>query len=78
MDLTYPPEAEEFRAEIRAWLVENLPDGWFDDGLKMTPEEKAKFNEEWARKLYEADGICASRPEQEGGKGLDRRQGGGR
>ena len=34
MDLTYPPEAEEFRTEIRAWLEENLPDGWFDDGLR--------------------------------------------
>ena len=25
MDLTYPPEAEQFRTEIRAWLEENLP-----------------------------------------------------
>ena len=25
MDLTYPPEAEEFRKEIRAWLEDNLP-----------------------------------------------------
>ena len=25
MDLTYPPEAEQFRKEIRAWLEENLP-----------------------------------------------------
>jgi hypothetical protein len=29
MDLTYPAEAESFRAEIRAWLEENLPTGWF-------------------------------------------------
>ena len=40
MDLTYPPEAEEFRTEIRAWLEENLPDGWFDEGFEMTPEQK--------------------------------------
>ena len=33
MDLTYPPEAEEFRAEIRAWLEENLPEGWGTPGL---------------------------------------------
>ena len=25
MDLAYPPEAEEFRAVIAAWLHENLP-----------------------------------------------------
>ncbi len=29
MDLTYPPEAEAFRKDIRAWLEENLPEGWF-------------------------------------------------
>ena len=27
MDLTYPPEAEAFRIEVRAWLEENLPPG---------------------------------------------------
>jgi len=75
MDLTYPPEAEEFRAEIRAWLVENLPDGWFDEGFKMTPEEKAKFNEEWTPKLYAGGWICATWPEEYGGKGLDTMQG---
>ena len=36
MDLTYPAEAEAFRVEIRAWLDENLPDGWFDDGFEMS------------------------------------------
>src|SRR5579862_1726360 len=27
VDLSYPPEAEAFRVEIRAWLEENLPAG---------------------------------------------------
>ena len=30
MDLTYPPDAEAFRGEIRAWLEEHLPEVWFD------------------------------------------------
>jgi hypothetical protein len=47
MDLSYPPEAEEFRAEIRTWLHDNLPDGWFDDDFEMTDEERKQFNEEW-------------------------------
>ena len=47
MDLNYPAEAESFRKEIRAWLEENLPDGWFDEGFEMTPEERAAFNDEW-------------------------------
>ena len=33
MDLTYPTEAEPFRKEIRAWLEENLPEGWFEPGF---------------------------------------------
>jgi len=28
MDLTYPPETEAFRKEIRSWLEENLPPRW--------------------------------------------------
>ncbi len=75
MDLTYPPEAEEFRTEIRAWLQENLPDGWFDEGFEMTPEEKKAFNEEWTKKLFEGGWICATWPEEYGGKGLTTMQG---
>jgi alkylation response protein AidB-like acyl-CoA dehydrogenase len=70
MDLTYPPEAEAFRTEIRAWLTENLPDGWFDEAFEMTPEDKAAFNEAWPAKLYGGGWICASWPKEYGGKGL--------
>src|SRR5581483_9620419 len=70
MDLTYPPEAEEFRTEIRSWLEENLPDGWFDDDFSMTPEERRKFHEEWTQKLFDGGWICASWPKEYGGKGL--------
>jgi alkylation response protein AidB-like acyl-CoA dehydrogenase len=70
MDLTYPPEAEEFRVEIRAWLEENLPEGWFDEGFSMTPEERTKFHEGWTQKLFEGGWICASWPKEYGGKGL--------
>ena len=75
MDLTYPPEAEEFRTEIRAWLEENLPDGWFDEGFRMTPEEKKQFNEDWTHRLFEGGWICATWPEEYGGKGLTTMQG---
>jgi alkylation response protein AidB-like acyl-CoA dehydrogenase len=75
MDLTYPPDAEQFRTEIRAWLEENLPDGWFDDGFEMAPEDKAAFNESWTQKLYEGGWICATWPKEYGGKGLTTMQG---
>jgi alkylation response protein AidB-like acyl-CoA dehydrogenase len=70
MDLTYPPEAEEFRAEIRAWLEENLPDGWFDDDFELTGEAREQFNAEWTKKLFEGGWICATWPTEYGGKGL--------
>ena len=43
MDMTYPPEAEQFRKEIRAWLEEHLPDGWFEPGFELKGEERARF-----------------------------------
>ena len=61
MELTYPPEAEEFRSEIRAWLEANLPQGWFEPGFEMTPAARTTFNEEWPRRLYEGGWICADR-----------------
>lgn len=75
MELTYAPEDEQFRAEIRAWLKENLPKGWFDEGFDMTPEERKKFNEEWPNKLFEGGWICATWPKEYGGKGLTTMQG---
>jgi alkylation response protein AidB-like acyl-CoA dehydrogenase len=70
MDLTYPAEAETFRKEIRAWLEANLPSGWFDEGFEMKPAERNAFNEEWTKKLFEGGWICASWPQEYGGKGL--------
>ena len=70
MDLTYPPEAEAFRVEIRRWLEENLPEGWFEPGFELEGEEKARFQREWTTKLYEGGWICATWPVEYGGKGL--------
>ncbi len=75
MDLTYPADAEEFRVEIRAWLEENLPDGWFDDDFEMTDDERRQFNQEWPQKLFEGGWICATWPAEYGGKGLTTMQG---
>lgn len=70
MDLSYPEEAEEFRTEIRAWLHDHLPEGWFDDDFAMTPAERAAFNDEWIATLHQGGWICASWPTEYGGKGL--------
>jgi alkylation response protein AidB-like acyl-CoA dehydrogenase len=70
MDLTYPPEAEAFRVEIRAWLEESLPEGWLDDDFTMAPHERRAFHEDWTQKLFEGGWICAAWPAEYGGKGL--------
>ncbi|HEY8093203.1 MAG TPA: acyl-CoA dehydrogenase family protein, partial [Acidimicrobiales bacterium] len=70
MELTYPPEAEAFRSEIRAWLEANLPEGWFEPDFEMSAGERSHFNETWPRRLYAGGWICASWPEEYGGKAL--------
>ena len=60
MDLTYPPDAEDFRAEIRGWLEEN----W-----------RPEASEGWNEKLCEGGWICATWPTEYGGKGLSTMQG---
>ena len=70
MDLSYPAETEPFRAEIRQWLVDNLPEGWGTPGFSMTKEQNKAFNRDWVKKLYDGGWICASWPEKYGGKGL--------
>jgi alkylation response protein AidB-like acyl-CoA dehydrogenase len=75
MDLTYPADAEAFRGEVRAWLTENLPDGWFDEGFSMDNETKLEFQKNWTRKLFEGGWICATWPTEYGGRGLTTMQG---
>ena len=73
--LTYTPEAEAFRKEVKSWLVANLPKGWFDKGFELSGDERKKFNAEWPNKLFEGGWICATWPKEYGGKGLDTLQG---
>ena len=70
MDLAYTPETEAFRTEIREWLAQNLPPGWGDQGFEMSPDERKAFNEQWPKKLYAGGWICATWPQEYGGKGL--------
>ena len=70
MDLTYPPEAEALRKEVRGWLEDNLPEGWFEPGFPLTGPAREAFNADWVRKLRQGGWICASWPKEYGGKGL--------
>ncbi len=68
--LDYEGEAAGFRAEVRAWLAGNLPEGWPHPAGEQSPEDREKFRREWNEKLYAAGWICASWPAEYGGRGL--------
>jgi hypothetical protein len=75
MELTFPRDAEDFRAEIRAWLEHNLPAGWFEPGFELSDDARKRFNVEWPAKLFEGGWICATWPAEYGGKGLTTMEG---
>jgi alkylation response protein AidB-like acyl-CoA dehydrogenase len=80
MDLTYPAETEPFRKEVRAWLEDNLPEGWYaavEEGRtpELSDEEREEFNVEWPKRLYAGGWICATWPKEYGGKGLSTMEG---
>src|ERR1700754_4690986 len=72
MDFTYPPEAEAFRAEIRAWLEANLTDDLRGDGggsaLGWSPERLEQLRA-WNRTLADARYAAIAWPEEWGGRG---------
>ncbi|MBM3674551.1 MAG: acyl-CoA dehydrogenase [Actinobacteria bacterium] len=72
MDFTYPPEAEAFRAEFRAWLDDHLTDEYRGEGLgfsmEMGPDRIAKLRE-WNRLLADARYAAIAWPEEYGGRG---------
>jgi len=70
MDFDYTPEQDAFRAEVRAWVRSALPAGWGTAVHEPLNEaERARFKQDWDRKLYEAGwaGIAWSR--EYGGRG---------
>src|SRR6058998_1358538 len=62
MDLSYSPAEEAFRARVRGWLAENLPE---PGSLKTLDGMRA-----WQRKLHAAGFLGAAWPKEYGGAGL--------
>ncbi len=71
MDISYPPETETFRSEVRAFLAEALPADW--KGIGALDEETAwAFARDWRRLLAERRYLSLTWPEQYGGRGLSK------
>ena len=68
MDLSFPPEAEAFRAQVREFLAANLPPGW--QGLGTLDRDDAEaFSISWRRTLCEHGLIGITWPVEYGGGG---------
>ncbi|HET6966033.1 MAG TPA: acyl-CoA dehydrogenase family protein [Acidimicrobiales bacterium] len=69
MDPHYPPEAEEYREKVRAFLSEHLPAGW--KGIGALDHESARaFTADWRNVLFEEGLLAPSWPKEYGGAGL--------
>jgi alkylation response protein AidB-like acyl-CoA dehydrogenase len=69
MDIDYPPQAEQFRQRVRAFLGENLPDGWTGLG-GLEESEREKFRAQWRKTLADNQMLAVSWPKEYGGAGL--------
>jgi alkylation response protein AidB-like acyl-CoA dehydrogenase len=72
MDLRDTPAQAAFRAEIRTWLANNLPDGWGTPAFEEPKggDERVAFLKSWQRKLYEGGWAGLDWPAEFGGRGI--------
>ncbi|MGW0761485.1 acyl-CoA dehydrogenase family protein [Streptomyces sp. NPDC002814] len=71
MDITYPPETQAFRSEVKAFLADALPAGW--RGIGALDEEAAwAFARDWRKRLAERGYLSLTWPEEYGGLGLSK------
>jgi alkylation response protein AidB-like acyl-CoA dehydrogenase len=68
VNLHFPPEAEAFRAEVRAFLAANLPADWAGLG-RLDKAEADAFVTTWRRTLAENGFIGITWPTEYGGGG---------
>jgi alkylation response protein AidB-like acyl-CoA dehydrogenase len=73
MDLSYSPEDEAFRAEVRSWLEDNLSGDFAELRGKGGPGREHEAYDErvvWDRHLAKHGWTCIGWPEEYGGRGL--------
>jgi alkylation response protein AidB-like acyl-CoA dehydrogenase len=68
VDLRYPPEAEQFRATVRAFLSEHLPPDWQGIGA-LDREDAEAFSLRWRRVLFDNGLLGITWPKEYGGGG---------
>jgi alkylation response protein AidB-like acyl-CoA dehydrogenase len=68
VDPRHAPQAEEFRARVRAVLTEHLPADWPGIGA-LDEDEAGEFVAAWRRMLYENGLLGVAWPREYGGQG---------
>jgi alkylation response protein AidB-like acyl-CoA dehydrogenase len=66
MDLTFTPAQAAFRAEIRAWLADNVPR---EPLPSLDTRAGFAIHREWERRLYESGWAVVNWPQEYGGRG---------
>lgn len=70
MDFHFTDEEEAFRADIRAWLRDNLPENWNTDPKEPEDEaERFAFRLDWERRLHAGGWSGLAWPRDYGGRG---------
>ncbi len=69
MDPTYPPESEQYREKIQAFLDEYLPSNWAGIGA-LRGEARTRFHNEWRETLRDNQLLAPNWPAEYGGGGL--------
>ncbi|MGW0584107.1 acyl-CoA dehydrogenase family protein, partial [Streptomyces sp. NPDC002920] len=71
MDISYPPQTEALRTEVKSFLAEALPPDW--KGIGALDEESAwAFARDWRRRLAERGLLSLTWPKEYGGRGLSK------
>jgi len=72
MDLSFGPEHERLRREVRVWLRKNLPRGGkLGSSVELGNGSRVEAAKAWQRKLYEAGYVAMGWPVEYGGRGAD-------
>lgn len=72
MNLRDTPEEAQFRAAVRAWLENHLPEGWGTDAHPLPEEMGARvaFLQRWQRTLYDGGWAGLNWPREYGGRDI--------
>jgi alkylation response protein AidB-like acyl-CoA dehydrogenase len=71
MDLTYTPQEEQFRSDLRGWLAANIPAEWTDSSFweRAGAAEGFALRRDWERRKAAAGFAGIAWPTEYGGRG---------